>query len=154
MKPKGTEARLGLAMSGTSFQSGNIAERLREARQGIRGINLIGLDFGDGDRTRVMLTSLAGDLTSMLPPHLNRWGFFAKGTVGYGDQKDNEGGRGYDYTASGITVGSDYRFRDSFISGLTLGYNYARADLDDAGSKVKLGSYTLGVCGTYYRNNF
>jgi hypothetical protein len=93
LKPKGTEARLGLAISGTSFQSGNIAERLREVRQGIQGIDLTGLDLG-GNRTSMMLASLAEDLTNIMPARLDKLGFFAKGNVSYGDQKDNEGSKG------------------------------------------------------------
>jgi outer membrane autotransporter protein len=154
LAPKGTEAQSGMGINGVSFQTGNLSERLSDLRQGIRGISLNGLYFKNGNGKPVMLASINPDLTGMLPTGVNeRWGFFVKGNASYGNQKDRPDSTGYDFTNTGITIGSDYRFTKSLIAGLMFGLNTSRANVDNAGSKVKMDGYTLGTYGTYYNKN-
>jgi fibronectin-binding autotransporter adhesin len=155
LAPKGSEAQSGMGISGAAFQTGNLSERLSDLRRGIRGMSLNGLYFKNGNGTPVMLASVNPDLTGMLPTGVDeRWGFFVKGNAVYGDQKDRPDATGYDFTNMGITMGSDYHFTGNFIAGLMLGLNTSRANVDNAGSKVKMDGYTLGTYGTYYKNNF
>ncbi|MCX5818130.1 MAG: autotransporter domain-containing protein [Proteobacteria bacterium] len=161
LAPRGSEAISGMGISGASFQTGNLSERLSDLRRGIRGLSFTGLyyrntDFiANGKETPVLLASAGSDLTGMLPSGVNeRWGFFVKGNIVSGDQKDSPDRTGYDFTSAGVTVGSDYRFTGNFIAGLMLGINTARANVDSMGSKVKTNGYTLGTYGTYYDNGF
>jgi len=155
LAPKGTEASSGMGISGVTFQTGNLSERLSDLRQGIKGMSMNGLYFKNGNGMPVMLASVNPDHTGMLPAGVDeRWGFFVKGNAVYGDQKDRPDVTGYDFTNMGITIGSDYRFTKSFIAGFMLGLNTSRANVDSIGSKVKMDGYNLGTYGTYYKDNF
>ncbi len=153
--PKGSEAQSGMGISSASFQAGSISDRLSDLRRGIRGMSLNGLYFKNGNGTPIMLASINPDLTGMLPSGVDeRWGFFVKGNAAYGNQRDTPDRTGYDFTNTGVTMGSDYRFAGSFIGGLMLGLNTSRANVDNTGSKVKMDGYTLGAYGTYYKKSF
>ncbi|MCX5809228.1 MAG: autotransporter domain-containing protein [Proteobacteria bacterium] len=155
LAPKGSDAQSGMGISGASFQTGNLSERLSDLRHGIRGMSLNGLYFKNGNGKPIMLADINPDLTGMLPSGVDeRWGFFVKGNAVYGDQKDTPDATGYNFTSMGVTMGSDYRFTGSFIAGLMLGLNTSRANVDSMGSKVKMDGYTLGAYGTYYKKNF
>ena len=155
LAPKGAEAQAGMGISGASFQTANLSERLSDLRHGIKGMSLNGLYFKNGNGTPVMLASANPDLTDMLPKGLDeRWGFFVKGNAVYGDQKDTPERTGYDFTNMGITMGSDYHFTKNFILGLMLGLNASRANVDSIGSKVKMDGYTFGAYGTWYKSSF
>jgi outer membrane lipase/esterase len=144
-----------MGISGASFQTANLSERLSDLRHGIKGMSLNGLYFKNGNGTPVMLASANPDLTDMLPKGLDeRWGFFVKGNAVYGDQKDTPERTGYDFTNMGITMGSDYHFTKNFILGLMLGLNASRANVDSIGSKVKMDGYTFGAYGTWYKSSF
>jgi outer membrane lipase/esterase len=82
------------------------------------------------------------------------WGFFVRGNLVLGDQKDTAGQRGYDFRNGGITLGTDYRFSENFVGGALFGMNTAKSWINDAGSTVKLDGYTLGFYGTYFRKAF
>lgn len=155
LAPKGSDAQFGMGISGASFQTGNLSERLSDLRHGIRGMSLNGLYFKHGNEKPIMLADINPDLTGMLPSGVDeRWGIFVKGNAVYGDQKDTPDATGYNFTSTGVTMGSDYRFTGNFIAGLMLGINTARANVDSMGSKVKMNGYTLGTYGTYYDNGF
>jgi len=155
LTPKGSDAQFGMGINSASFQSGNLSDRLSDLRHGIRGMSLNGLYFKNGNGTPIMLASTNPDLTGMLPSEVNeKWGFFVKGNAAYGNQKDTPDRTGYDFTDTGITMGSDYRFNGNFIGGLMLGLNTSRANVDNTGSKVKMDGCTMGAYGTYYKKNF
>ncbi len=155
LAPKGMEAQSTAGINSTTFQTGNISERLSDLRQGIKGISLNGLYFKDGIGKPIMLASINPDLTSMIQKDADqRWGFFVKGNASYGNQRDKPDTTGYDFTNIGITIGSDYRFTKNFIAGFMVGLNSSRVNVDNVGSKVKSDSYTIGTYGTYYNKNF
>gem|GEM_PF-2517770 len=155
LAPKGSDAQFGMGISSASFQAGSLSDRLSDLRHGIRGMSLNGLYFKNGNGTPIMLAGINPDLTGMLPAGTDeRWGFFVKGNAAYGNQRDTPDATGYDFTNTGITMGSDYRFTKNFAGGLMLGLNTSRANVDDTGSKVKMDGYTLGAYGTYYIKNF
>ncbi len=155
LAPRGSEATAGMGISGASFQTGNLSERLSDLRHGIGGASLRGLYFKNWNGPPIMLADINPNPVNMLPSRGNeRWGFFARGNAAYGDQKDRPDSTGYDFTGMGIIVGADYRFTGNFIAGLMVGLNNSRANVDNSGSKVKMDSYSLGAYGTYYKKNF
>ncbi len=155
LAPKGSDAQFGMGISSATFQTGNLSERLSDLRRGMRGMSLNGLYFRNGNGTPIMLAGINPDLTGMLPAGVDeRWGFFVKGNAAYGIQRDTPDRTGYDFTNTGITMGSDYRFTGNFIGGLMLGLNTSRANVDDRGSMVKMDGYTVGAYGTWYIKNF
>lgn len=155
LAPKGMEAQSGMGISASTFQTGNISERLSDLRQGIKGMSLSGLYFRDSIGKPIMLASINPELTGMLPRGSDeRLGLFVKGNASYGNQKDRPDDTGYDFTNMGVTMGSDFRFTKNIIAGLMLGLNTSRANVDNSGSKVKMDGYTFGTYGSYFNKNF
>ena len=154
LAPRGSEAQYGMGIAAATFQSGNIADRLSDLRYGVQGISLSGLSLRQGT-TPVLLANAGSNLTGIIPPGMNeRWGFFIKGDAVIGNQKDTADYLGYNFTTAGITMGSDYRFTKNFVAGVMVGMSNSQGNIDNNGSKVKIDNYSLGVYGTYYRNEF
>ena len=143
-----------------SFQAGNVSSRLGDLRAGMQGFSFQGLenlDFLAANRSRqpFLLASNSDDLQGMIPVEPDpRWGFFVKGNIVQGDQKNTAEQRGYDFKNGGLTLGTDYRFSERFVGGVLFGMNAAKSWINDAGSTVKLDGYTLGIYGTYFREAF
>ncbi|MFA5183061.1 MAG: autotransporter domain-containing protein [Syntrophales bacterium] len=143
-----------------SFQAGNVASRLGDLRAGAQGFSFQGLenlDFlaANSSRQPFLLASNSDDLQGMIPVEPDpSWGFFVKGNIVQGDQKNTAEQRGYDFKNGGLTLGTDYRFSERFVGGVLFGMNAAKSWINDAGSTVKLDGYTLGVYGTYFREAF
>ncbi|MEI7638741.1 MAG: autotransporter domain-containing protein, partial [Syntrophus sp. (in: bacteria)] len=143
-----------------SFQTGNVSSRLGDLRMGVQGYSFQGLEnleflAANSSRQPFLLASNSDDLQGMIPvepdPH---WGFFVRGNLVMGDQKDTAVQRGYDFKNGGLTLGTDYRFSERFVGGVLFGMNTAKSWINDAGSTVKLDGYTLGIYGTYFREAF
>ncbi|MCX5827578.1 MAG: autotransporter domain-containing protein [Deltaproteobacteria bacterium] len=143
-----------------SFQTGNVASRLGDLRAGVQGFSFQGLEnleflAASSSRQPFLLASNSDDLQGMIPVEPDpRWGFFVKGNLVQGDQKDTVEQRGYDFKNGGLTLGTDYRFSERFVGGVLFGMNAAKSWINDAGSTVKLDGYTLGIYGTYFREAF
>ncbi|MCK9195930.1 MAG: autotransporter domain-containing protein [Syntrophales bacterium] len=143
-----------------SFQNSNVTSRLGDLRAGVQGFSFQGLEnldllYANSSRKPFLLASNSDDLQGMIPvaPDPN-WGFFVRGNLVLGDQKDTAGQRGYDFRNGGLTLGTDYRFSENFVGGALFGMNTAKSWINDAGSTVKLDGYTLGFYGTYFRKSF
>lgn len=161
LAPKGDAAISGMAVSGATFQAGNIASRLSELRFGVRGFSFSGFQYQDsdlfrtGDRLPVLLASSNVVSTDAYPAVTDeKWGMFVRGSAIIGDQKNRSEQLGYNFTNTGVTLGTDYRFTSNLIAGLMVGVNASRANLDDAGSKVKMDGINIGAYGTYYNSGF
>ncbi|MCK9195740.1 MAG: S8 family serine peptidase, partial [Syntrophales bacterium] len=99
-----------------SFQAGNTSSRLGDLRAGAQGFSFQGLENMDflaanSSRQPFLLASNSDDLQGMIPVEPDpRWGFFVKGNIVQGDQKNTAEQRGYDFKNGGLTLGTDYRF--------------------------------------------
>ena len=160
LSPIASVAQTNMTSGVASFQTGNVASRLGDLRQGAQGFSFQGLEnldflYPQGPRQPFLLASNSDDLQGMIPvaPDPN-WGFFVRGNLVLGDQKDTAEQRGYDFKNGGLTLGTDYRFSEQFVCGALFGMNAAKSWINDAGSTVKLDGYTLGLYGTYFRNDF
>jgi outer membrane autotransporter protein len=143
-----------------SLQTGNVSSRLGDLRAGVQGFSFQGLENleylgANSPRPPFFLASNSDDLPGMISGEPDpRWGFFVKGNIVQGDQKDTVEQRGYDFRNGGLTLGTDYRFSERFVGGVLFGMNAAKSWINDAGSTVKLDGYTLGIYGTYFREAF
>jgi len=160
LSPIAGVAQTNMTSGAASFQTGNVASRLGDLRLGARGFSFQGLEnleflYPQSPRQPFLLASNSDDLQGMIPvtPDPN-WGFFVRGNLVLGDQKDTAGQRGYDFKNGGLTLGTDYRFSERFVGGVLFGMNAAKSWINDAGSTVKLDGYTLGIYGTYFREAF
>ena len=160
LSPIAGVAQASMTSGAASFQTGNTSSRLGDLRLGAQGFSFQGLENLDflsqqSSRRPFHLASSSDDLRGMIPVEQDpRWGFFVRGNLALGDQKDTAGQRGYDFRNGGLTIGTDYRFSEQFVGGALFGMNTAKSWINDAGSTVKLDGYTLGLYGTYFRKAF
>ncbi|MCX5830218.1 MAG: autotransporter domain-containing protein [Deltaproteobacteria bacterium] len=160
LSPIADVAHTNMTSGVASFQAGNVTSRLGDLRAGVQGFSFQGLEnlgllYANSPRQPFLLASNSDDLQGMIPVALDpNWGFFVRGNLVLGDQKDTAGQRGYDFRNGGLTLGTDYRFSENFVGGALFGMNTAKSWINDAGSTVKLDGYTLGFYGTYFRKSF
>ncbi|HOT41133.1 MAG TPA: autotransporter domain-containing protein [Syntrophorhabdaceae bacterium] len=148
--PISSNVSTNVAINSANFQSGNISSRLGELRSGFSGFSVNGYSFAP-----FMVASSGRELTGIIPQKYDgKWGFFVRGSTVLGDKGTSPDEVGYKFTTTGITIGSDYRFSNNFIAGVMAGFYNSKTDISDAGSKVKLDGYTLGLYKSYYTGGF
>jgi outer membrane autotransporter protein len=149
---------LNLTTSSLHSINANVGSRLFDLRGGALGVNVSGLSFD-----KIGGGSLPGTLTSFASPPewgggasadsssiLGKFGIFANGQGSFGDQGATSREPGFDFHTAGVSVGGDYRFTDSFISGMAFGYLRTKADFHSSAGDFTSDAYSLSAYGTYY----
>lgn len=77
-------------------------------------------------------------------------GLFINGNLGNGDKDETEFEAAYDFELTGVTVGIDYRFTDSMIGGVAVGYATSDTDFDNNGGSLDADGVTGSVFGSWY----
>lgn len=126
------------AFAVTQTQFDNLKARLAALRSGTQGSSFGGLAIA-GDGGVLPLSFLPSNIVaegdsaggdSEVGAEFSRWGFFATGTFGRGDRDASESQPGFEFDTQGITAGIDYRYSDSLILGMALGYNSQDSDVN------------------------
>lgn len=155
-----TQPQSQIANNVQSSQTGNLTARMTALRQGVTGLSVGGLGIvNDG---KALPLAMLGDVFRKDPGQDNevggdfsRWGFFANGMITRGSFAANESRPGFDYHATSITAGVDYRFSDALVGGVALGYNHDTSDLDlDVGKLAADGYSVSGYFVWYHGNDF
>ena len=127
------------------------------------------IDFGLGQRTNIAsrlisLRNAGTPLASLADPYSlyattggasgdeamdGRLGLFINGSLGNGDKDETEFETAYDFELTGVTVGLDYRFTDSMVAGVAIGYATSDTDFDTGGS-LDADGVTGSVFGSWY----
>jgi outer membrane autotransporter protein len=81
----------------------------------------------------------------------SRLGFFATGTLGRGKRDNTAQTPGFDFDTYGMTAGIDYRYSDSFVFGVALGYNHNTTDISRDRGGLDVTGWSVSGYGTYYR---
>ena len=76
-------------------------------------------------------------------------GLFINGNLGNGDKDETDFEAAYDFELTGVTVGVDYRFTDSMIGGVAVGYATSDTDFDTGGS-LDADGVTGSIFGSWY----
>ncbi len=158
-----TVPQAGLADTVMQGQLTNLNTRLAELRQGAHGFSAGGLALNEDGRS-LPLASLSDMFTSYrkdpkestddeVGKDFARWGFFATGLIDRGGASSDGMSPGFDFHNASITSGIDYRFNDTFVGGLALGYASNNSSLDENAGKIDVNSYSLNAYFTWYRNN-
>lgn len=77
------------------------------------------------------------------------WGFFINGSFGAGDRGFSDTERELDFETRGLTAGVDYRFSDSLVAGIALGWSKFDSELDNL-SRLDTKAWTLTGYVSYY----
>ena len=153
----GAQRTNALELSGAQYR--NLGARINGLKQGASGLQLTGLQLNiDGQEIsatvlaqgiKTLLGAAAGDEGNELALS-ERWGFFANGSIGFGDQDASDKESGFDFDTRGLTAGVDYRFQDNLVAGIALGYGKSDADFHANAGNMDTDGYSVSVYGTYY----
>jgi uncharacterized protein YhjY with autotransporter beta-barrel domain len=140
-------------------QSSNIAARLQALRAGARGVSLSGLNLSyEGEAVPLSAIGQAAKALGLVGGRCDnggvadqRLGIFLNGKIGFGEKDTTENETGYDYDSIGATLGMDYRFTDSFIAGLALGYSEAKADFVADQGNLDSNGLSGNLFGSWYQ---
>ena len=83
----------------------------------------------------------------------NRTGIWAQIFGQWGDQDEEDGFTGFDYSIGGITLGFDYLLTDSLIAGLSFDYADTNIDLDKDSGNGDIESLGGSIYGTYFNKH-
>jgi uncharacterized protein YhjY with autotransporter beta-barrel domain len=154
-----TQPQSQIANNVQSSQSNNLTSRMTALRQGVTGISLGGLGVVDGGKA--MPLAMLGDVfrkdadkSGEVGSDFSRWGFFANGLITRGSFDANQSRPGFDYSGASITAGVDYRFSDTVVAGVALGYNDDSTDLDLDAGKLDVSGYSFSGYVVWYHNDF
>jgi outer membrane autotransporter protein len=138
----------------------NVGARLNALRMGAKGFSTTGLNLSSPD-VGAPLSALAslgkllvgeggasGDDEGGLLD--SRLGIFVNGSVRWGSKDATERESGFDFDSEGVTLGADYRFSDTFVAGLALGYASAEADFASRGGNQDSTGYSGSLYGSWY----
>lgn len=148
------------AIDFSTAQMLNVGARLRALRMGAKGFSSSGLNLSSPDLGapvsalaslgRVLLGEggAAGDDEGGLLD--SRLGIFVNGSVRWGTKDATTRESGFDFDTQGVTIGADYRFSDTFVAGLALGYANGTADFDDRAGEQDSSGYTGSAYTSWY----
>jgi autotransporter-associated beta strand protein len=161
-------ALTGMSFAGAGVQSAAVTQRLtglQAGRGSPDGSRFASFAGGGAPYPGVLVAELPGDASAATASDKDRrfdpdarWGFFVAGlgTFDHHDAINGSAGAqpGYSVTATGETVGADYRYGEHFAAGLAAGYVNSFASIAQAGGTVYGQSVRLGVYGTVYNDEF
>lgn len=82
-----------------------------------------------------------------------KWGFFVSGNIGRGESDPTRLTPRYDFDVEGLTAGVDYRWSDSVVLGVALGYTRQDTDLSGGQGSVEMQGFSLSGYSTWYHGN-
>jgi len=124
-------------------QNNNVSSRLQYIRTGVSSLPIAGLHI-TGD-------TLAGGNAG---EKFSRLGVFINGDYATGEKDSTFNESGFDFDSYGLTAGIDYRFADSFIAGIAIGYSESEAEVDDNLGSTDGEGTTFTVYGSWFKDNF
>jgi outer membrane autotransporter protein len=154
MLPDVAEAQAQTGQTAVNAQFDNLKGRMAALRNGATSASLGGLTLvGPGGSV-----SLFGLMQSLLqeeaPPAedagFSRWGLFASGSIGRGENEPGDNVPSYDYDINGITVGIDYRKTDNLVIGAAVGYTRQDTDLANNEGSVEMRGMSLSGYASWY----
>lgn len=136
-------ASQGTEVSGTQLK--NVGNRMQAIRAGAIGLSITGANWEDSGVPSGGMASADG---------FSRLGFFVNADYATGERDESSNVDGFEFDTSGITVGGDYRFSDTFVAGVAYHYLDSEADLDNNYGELDTQGQSLSVFATAYGDNF
>ncbi|MCB1875839.1 MAG: autotransporter outer membrane beta-barrel domain-containing protein [Chromatiales bacterium] len=133
------------SLRNTRVRIANLGQRLYSLRAASGYAPYASLDDSDVPllhRTKGAGASADGDF--------GRMGVFLNGKYSRGDEQGDDRNPGFDFSASALTAGLDYRVSDALVVGVALDYADGKADFDDQAGELDLRSYSLSVYSSLY----
>lgn len=151
-----------LIFSRTQYQG--VMDRLLALRAGERGTSVAGLNLRIGDKfvsaeqiADSLRHAFGGGASADEPGGLldNRLGFWMRGNYGVGEKNATVADDGFESDQWGFTGGVDYRFGQSTVAGISIGYGRADLEFSPSGQgNLKTKSLSGSLYGSAYLGNF
>jgi outer membrane autotransporter protein len=158
MLPDVAETQAQTGETAVNAQFDNLKGRLTQLRAGNYGNSFQGLALTAAGGT-VSLGSLANTLMQDGTPAdeagaaFSRWGVFASGMIGRGENEPGDNVPSYDFDINGLTLGVDYRQSDSLILGVAIGYTRQDTTLAGGEGSLDMRGLSLSGYGSWYLQN-
>ena len=153
-----TQADAGRAASGAQFE--NLNSRMMGLRSGapMPKVSFAGLTMAlSGGRLPLGQLGAALMAVDSAPAEaestFGKWGLFVSGNIGRGEFDPTQLTPRYDFDVAGITAGLDYRWSDSLVLGVALGYTRQDTLLADGLGSVDMQGFSVSGYSTWYRGN-
>lgn len=136
-------------------QGENIANRLSNLRAGggPLGVNLSGLTGLRLPQSAYAALDEQGGASAASGQggdQESRLGLFINGSGGFGDKNPTVMEAGFDFITGGVTAGLDYRFSDSVIGGVAMGYTTTDNDFLFGAGNLAVDAVSMSLFGTYF----
>jgi len=151
-----------LIFSRSQFQG--VMDRLLALRAGDRGTSVAGLNLRIGDKfvsaeqvAESLRHAFGGGASADEPGGLldNRLGFWLRGNYGVGEKDATVADDGFESDQWGFTGGVDYRFGESTVAGISIGYGRSDLDFKPSGQgNLATKSLSGSIYGSAYLGNF
>jgi outer membrane autotransporter protein len=153
-----TQADAGRSAVGAQFE--NLNSRMMGLRSGAptTPVSFAGLTLAMSGG-RLPLGQLGAALMALEAPSaeeessFGRWGLFVSGNIGRGEFDPTQLTPRYDFDIAGLTAGLDYRWSDTLVVGVALGYTQQDTQLAGDLGSVDMRGFSLSGYGTWYRGN-
>lgn len=153
-----TQADAGRAAAGAQFD--NLNNRMVGLRSGAATppVSFAGLTLALSGG-RLPLAQLGAALMALEAPSageessFGRWGLFVSGNIGRGEFDPTRLTPRYDFDVAGLTAGLDYRWSDSLVVGVALGYTQQDTQLANDLGSVDMRGFSVSGYGTWYRGS-
>lgn len=153
-----TQADAGRAAAGAQFE--NLNSRMAGLRSGapMPSFSFAGLTMAlSGGRLplgQLGAALLAIDSTpAQEETTFGKWGLFVSGNIGRGEFDPTQLTPRYDFDVAGLTAGLDYRWSDTLVLGVALGYTRQDTQLADGLGAVEMQGFSISGYSTWYRGN-
>lgn len=154
-------AQANAALLSASTQFSNVKTRIAALRGGKRGADLGGLALAtsSGVMPLSFLPSAVvqaegdaegGSQATEIGADFSRWGFFASGIVGRGEQDRRAATPDFEFDTQGLTAGVDYRVNDQWIVGGSLGYNKQDTEVGNGRGGIDTTGWSASGYTTWY----
>lgn len=140
-------------------QLSDVAGRMSGLRAGNAGpVAGLTLNMNGQNLPATLFSDLVGNLTrgggaSSDTAPSGKWGYFLTGLINFGDKDSTDREAGFDFDTKGITGGLDYRFSDSTIAGMAIGYTSTDTKTDNNAGNFDTETLSITVFGTHYRKD-
>lgn len=153
-----------LVFSRTQYQG--VMDRLLALRAGERGVSVAGLNLSVGgkivpaEQIAQSLRQLFGGGASSDADEAggllgNRLGLWMRGNYGIGDKDASPADAGFKSDQWGFTGGVDYRFGESAVAGVSVGYGQSDLDFKPTGQgNLDAAAWSGSLYGSAYLGNF
>ena len=153
-----TQADAGRAAAGAQFE--NLNSRMMGLRSGapMAKVSFAGLTMAlSGGRLPLAQLGAALLAADTVPQDeqdvFGKWGLFVSGNIGRGEFDPTRLTPRYDFDVAGITGGLDYRWSDSLVLGVALGYTRQDTLLAEGLGAVEMQGFSVSGYSTWYRGN-